>query len=333
MNRRMASEVIGNEELALRRRLNHAERALRGAQESRQQLAPAALNLAEAQTVLNDFVITLEYVYGIEEVFCFVVDRSGFAMMALELGPDAVGRTGRRGALAAFRRGEPGDERSDRAQDRLGEVLLSGIRNTLVVGNCLLVVPDGVLHAVPFEMLMLSQEPLGRGPSRCLVPPSRSIYAKLLSRERPNTPRRFVGFAPEFAGRVQGGQDDRRTWWEMFNCPGTLPGARDEVAQVAAILGSTDCRRVTVMEHCFKVDSAGCRYVHVATHGVFETEGDPLYATGLLLDPPRPEEMLTAPGVDDFLQTREMFDLDRPPMWWSCRPARAPSAATSPEKG
>ena len=58
-----------------------------------------------------------------------------------------------------------------------------------------------------------------------------------------------------------------------------------------------------------KTHAPGRRYVHIATHGVVQ-DGDPLFASGLLLDPPAPGEPVESEHLDDFLQTYEMFDLE-----------------------
>ena len=306
------SDVILGEELAARRRLEETNRSLRQAQSDAQIVPPEPLDLTSAQAVVGEDTVVLEYAYGVDGVFCFVVQRNGFAMVKLSLELRTINDL-IESALEPFRQGNRGTDESADAIQRLSEGLLGAIPEKLWdTTRRLLVLPDDVLHAMPFEVFTYpgGTAPLGSG-LPVTYSPSLSIYAELLSRTRPESRKRFAGFAPTFTGRAQAGDGDP-SWWELFGRPGPLRGARDEVSDVAALLGDLDACRLgpEATEYRFKIESTGCRYLHVATHGVFQTDGDPLYTTGLLLDLPSSDDPVTEAPLDDFLQTDEMFNLD-----------------------
>jgi hypothetical protein len=65
--------------------------------------------------------------------------------------------------------------------------------------------------------------------------------------------------------------------------------------------------REDATEHCARTECEGTRFVHFATHGVFAGD-EPLYF-GLVLAPPKADELRSDPHLDDMLQAYEMFSL------------------------
>lgn len=122
----------------------------------------------------------------------------------------------------------------------------------------LVIVPSGMLHAVPFAALqsqdgrfLVEQVPL-------VVAPSASVWEALSRRDAP-APTTFLGFADPSLPRE----------YEP------LPGAATEVATIAELLGGLDVDvrvGLAANETAFRRDAPGRDIVHLATHGEFPEE-------------------------------------------------------------
>lgn len=184
--------------------------------------------------------------------------------------------------------------------------------------RALIVIPDGILHHLPFEALRM---PVGQG-SKYLVEslavsycPSASALCFLRGAANPGTWRKdllAIG-APEYAHQsVQGGVGVRSRPLRPLNLPGTpdidlpsLPFSRKEVLDIAKLFpepradvlwgGSASETRLK------KMMLKDYRILHFACHGTLD-ERDP-YRSALVLS-------LTGAEEDDgWLQTREIYGL------------------------
>jgi CHAT domain-containing protein/tetratricopeptide (TPR) repeat protein len=165
------------------------------------------------------------------------------------------------------------------------------------------VVPDGPLHYVPFDLLPLPHEPDVLLGDRYPVAYAPSATALLTLLDEPaharDSERVFVGFGDPAYGSGPAG--------DALAAAGLarLGGSRREVERIAASVGRGARTYVDAdaTEARVKMGAVGYRYVHFATHGLLD-DRDPLYS-GLALAPPAPGE----DGVDDFLQVYELFNL------------------------
>ena len=202
-------------------------------------------------------------------------------------------------AVAAYGDGRLSDEVTAEAHQALAAIVLPDRIPDNVTD--LVIVPDGVLSYLPFELLPSpAGAPLVRGYTISYCP-SATVFTQL--RPAALTPRSFLGLGdPAFAPY---GGDTRlaaATWFGGDLPP--LPATRREVTTAAEhfpskadVLFGTDATEANLVEA-----ARGRDVVHLATHLVLDDER-PLF-TGLALAPPTAET-----GDDDLLQAFEMTRL------------------------
>lgn len=191
-----------------------------------------------------------------------------------------------------------------------------------------ILVPDGVLHYLPFEALVTGcdQEPAAEGPSEAtpmLHAPYRSCHflglekalsyapsagALLALRERQQERQRqriasrgargsLLALAPSFDPDVVPAETLRRG----LRSRGPLLYAEDEVRRIAALFeaGSAPLTEKEATERQLKDRAGGYRLVHLATHGL--VRDDLPMSSGLLL--------AAGDGEDGLLQAHEVLGL------------------------
>jgi tetratricopeptide (TPR) repeat protein len=211
-------------------------------------------------------------------------------------GPDADGKRGFRLTPRAAERPAPQTE-----VEAVGAALLppeACRRIRALAPQYLLVVPDGPLHKLPLEALVL---PGASGPRYALdelppmvYSPSAAVLAVLAARPAPPAgPPSLLTVGDVAYGRA---------------FP-PLPFSGDESRRVGRLF---DPRQVTALEGARATEKAvteavaGRRYLHVAAHGFFdERYGNLFGALALALPPPGRE----APDDDGFLELREIYQL------------------------
>jgi CHAT domain-containing protein/tetratricopeptide (TPR) repeat protein len=195
------------------------------------------------------------------------------------------------------------------AQSRaLGRVLLGPIRAKLPAARRILVVPDGVLHQLPFSAL---RDPVD--PSRYLIErtplhvvSSVSLYAQLVGARSERAAGGVVGFGdPAFAAPAVSVDEDaaatRALKLGLRFVP--LPAARGELESLRS-LAPEDARiwlGAEATEERAKTVGRDARILHFATHG-FTDEEFPL-ESGLALSTPRAKG-----GDNGLLQAWEIFE-------------------------
>lgn len=291
---------------------------------------PTTLGAAQVRQLLDGDTALLEYCLGAERSFLFVVTREDLAVFVLP--PQAViaqsARRLREGLRAPGRRTLGRVTQASRELYRLliqpGVEILNGKQN-------LIVVPDGELHYLPFEVLRAGQ-PMGGGNSPAAAPeyllnrwnvtyaPSASTLASLrrppASQVASAPAMEFVAFAdPSFdrAGSSQPGVGEapaeslEAVVTRNFGGLGPLRGTRQEVSSIAELFHP---EKVTLYlgteasEEALKGSDAvsRARWLHFATHGLLD-ERQPAYSAVLMA--------ASEEGAEDgFLQTHEVFGLD-----------------------
>lgn len=214
--------------------------------------------------------------------------------------------------------GPPGDRKQD--LERLADVLLpEPVRARVLAAARVHVVPDGVLHDLPFEALSLGEKSgaavywLDAGPPICYGSSLASIL-EIASRERSlasgslvltvNDPERGVQSedpakpAPSsLAEMAQAGR---------FH---PLPGTRREGEACARAFGSENVVRLTgdgAREAEVKKLAPRARIVHFGTHGIVERGRSDLLAALVLADEPK------GSAEDGFLHLFEVYELHLP---------------------
>lgn len=176
--------------------------------------------------------------------------------------------------------------------------------------DTLIVVPDGPLYYIPFDVL-----PSPVNPNRLIVDDWRTVYAPSLTvlgrlaeihTDPGELSGEFIGFGDPVLADIAEEGGDLASWLSQRRrrlVP--LPGTRVEVKQIAAEFG--DGGKVVVgpdfTEAQIRSLAPKYRYVHFATHGLLDNI-DSLYS-GLVLSPPIDDDQ----DGDSFLQVYEMPQL------------------------
>jgi CHAT domain-containing protein len=202
--------------------------------------------------------------------------------------------------------------RAARAARELYRLLLGPFAAELARARRLLVVPDGLLHYLPFESLAAALDAAGR-PRHLLdthevaYAPAASVAAELARRAPRGAPVDWLAYgAPRLGSAGAGPAPAAGTVRSLFagRAFADLPHARREVQSIARLFPEAS-RRVRLggeaTERALKQeDLARFRILHLATHGVLDdrTPG----RSGLLLAPGHPDE-------DGLLQGVEVLNL------------------------
>ena len=206
----------------------------------------------------------------------------------------------------------------------LAEALLPvAVRSTVaqLAPDHIIIVPDGALHQLPFEALLLESQPQPRYLLDAFPPisyaPSAAILINLDRREiaDPKLPMRVLSVGnPQYAVRSGHGPQQslaavsRGAFTALGGSLSPLPGTSKECALVAEAFGNG---RVTVLEaeqateRNVREHLAGCRFLHLAAHGLVDLRYDNLFGAIALT----PAEGSDAAENDGFLSLHEIHAL------------------------
>jgi CHAT domain-containing protein len=248
------------------------------------------LTLGEIQRqALDDRTLLLEYHLGPERSVLWVISQRGMA--SFELRPRAEIEAA---ARRTFQLLEASGKRSQRAPARraavaLGRLLLGPVAGSLE-DRRLLIVPDGILHYIPFAALPdLSAAEREAGPPEAWPEPlalrhevvevaSASVLAALRARRRPEPSGLLASLAdpvtapddPRLPSLVPGGPSAALS-------PAAFPRLRGSEAEVRAILALAsggdvlDARGFAADRDLVLSGALGrYRFLHFSTHGFFE---------------------------------------------------------------
>jgi len=264
---------------------------------------PVPLDAAGIERDWDERTALLEYVLGTRASFLFVVTREGVTSYRLPPASeieDSVGRL--RAAIATPSNLQLGTFVKEAAY--LHQVLIQPASKILERKHDLLVVPDGLLHLLPFEAL--------------LTDPSAVRSDRPLFDQLPELPyllrRHTISYVPS-ASVLRGLRTLARPprskgpAFLAFAAPRTalaaLPESREEVEGIAGLYPSSEVK-LYLGDEASKRNVLGnpllavARWVHFATHGVFDETNPAL--SGLVLTP-GPD------GDDGRLRVDEVFNL------------------------
>ncbi|MGH3115560.1 MAG: CHAT domain-containing protein [Gaiellales bacterium] len=275
--------------------------------------APDPLMVDQVQQDLEADTLVLEYDATGEETFVFAIKANDFGIFALGLTAEEIGDLADR-AVGAFRGSRERSEDAGAAVGTLSERLVGVVPSTFWDGvERVVVVPDGTLNYLPFELLttgdaeparLLDRYTLAYAPSATVVHNLRELGPR---KEDWPAATEFVGFGdPAFADDLSSAGADGAARGLAVT---PLPGTRLEVEGIA---GGFDGRATVFLgdeatESQAKSATSDCRFLHFATHGILD-DTNPLYA-GLLFAPPRAGATTDTAQLDDFLQVYEIFGL------------------------
>ncbi len=259
---------------------------------------PQPAGLADAQALVDERTLLLEYALADETACVFAVRRDGGRTYPVPASDRALAALVAQ-AVGAYHRGVSAGDEAHTAQADLSRQLLGPLPAELWEGvERVVISADGALHFLPFELLPYGEDLLGDLKSIAYVPSTTTLRA-LLASARGGRP------APSEATLV--GFGDPTAWDERFS---PLPGSQRELVDIARRFGDRahTWTGPAATEQRVRSTVAGHRFVHFATHG-FVDDREPLYS-GLVLSPPAPEDAARDGTLDGLLQAYELFGLE-----------------------
>jgi CHAT domain-containing protein len=285
-----------------------------------------AMDLKDVQALLENNTVLVEYHVGEHALTVFTVDGDGCRVTSVRIPADfdrtvtAFGKSIRTVDARKF------VEESSALYSFLIEPVASELR-----GRKLIVVPDGVLWAVPFEALV-AKKPADRVPvnftrlpylvKQCDISYAYSARTLVHDLRRPRVQGQgFLGVAPVFSDSTSNsvlladngfsrGMDS--TLLRSVTLDGTrynpLPYSGEEVTSLESIFRVHGDQSVGLLhqdatEDQFKRSAGKYAYIHVATHGVLD-EKHPRFSA-LLFSP-----SATSSTEDGVLYASEVYTLD-----------------------
>jgi CHAT domain-containing protein/tetratricopeptide (TPR) repeat protein len=290
---------------------------------------PEPLDLSGAQALLAADTLLLEFDASGADAFVWAVSDVDVELVRIDSTGDEIAELVDR-AVGAYQRdeGDPGVA-AEEARERLSMLLVSSVPDRLWHrAQQLLIVPEGRLHYLPFELLTTAPGGPFLGDLYPIVyaPSATAVNSIARSWKAGTTLHEFVGFGdPLFAGAEETEDDVSAPAANRFRSAGValerLEYSGDEVRGIAQLFGAriggarsplewaseNVYLREWATEHNAKKKTASARFVHFATHALIEDE-HPLYS-GLALAPPAAEELREDEHLDDMLQAHELFSL------------------------
>ena len=262
---------------------------------------PAPLELKAIQALLDDQTILLEYALGKDASFLFAVTKNSFAVARLSSDASIASQVKALRATITTRPQRSMVQKQLEHSRKLYRELIEPARKLLPGKRKLIIVPSGILHYLPFEVLLSSGEARTLatvGPDRwpyllkdfaVSYVPSAGVLASLRGRsESPSARKTFLAFAdPAYVNDKPTGEPHRGAFGDQQSWKlGRLPESRREVEQISRLYGKD---RVSLLlgddASEENVKTAGrfrdYRYVHFATHGLLNEDRPPY--SGLIL--------------------------------------------------
>jgi CHAT domain-containing protein/Tfp pilus assembly protein PilF len=275
---------------------------------------PGAASTAEIQALLDSGTLLLEYSLGRERGYLWAVDAAGLRSFVLP-GREEIERAARAFHQALSTPAPDGGASRSRIGRTLSRMLLGPVAGELggLGKRRLAIVPDGALGYIPFDVL---PEPGSKAPllarHEVVELPSASVLAaerRELARRPPARELAILIADPVFqpddpriakSGRRAGGVDTPLLTRLRFS--------RQEALGIAALApaGAVTTRLDFAADRDLVLSGRlrDFRYIHFATHGVFDAERPEL--SGLALS------QIDAAGKprEGFLRLRDVYDLD-----------------------
>jgi CHAT domain-containing protein len=150
---------------------------------------PSAYSLRQIQqdVIEDDKTVLLEYFLGTEASYVWLVTKNGFTAHEIEKETLITDTVGRLYKLLSTKPGAGADSEFQYAAQQLGQMILAPVSSQLA-GRRVIVVADGALNYVPFQVLSLTGQKLLVDDAEVVNAPSASILGQLRqerSRRRP----------------------------------------------------------------------------------------------------------------------------------------------------
>ncbi len=282
---------------------------------------PEPVTLAETQRLLDEGTVLLAYSLGETESFLFAVSRRELLVTRLPAAA-SIGQNVEKLLAAITDKNRPAAAEYRRQASELSKQLIQPARRLLAGKRALVIVPDGALHRLPFEVLFTSTA-AAQGDLRRLpylikdfaisYAPSASVLAGLRSETRVAAPKAFVAYAdPVYEQNAETviASTVRATSAGGRLSLNPLPHSRREAEGIAKLFsnGAADLfLGAAASEENVKLQDRLSQYrlVHFSTHG-YVNEARPRFS-GLVLSLPPTDK--AAQSEDGLLSAYEIFNL------------------------
>ena len=282
---------------------------------------PQPVTLAETQRLLDDQTLLLSYSLAEPASFLFVVGRNDFQVKRLP-SETLLGKRVHDLLTAITDKNNPAPKQYGLQAKRLSQDLLPDSR--LLAGKkALVIVADGALHRLPFEVLFLPGSSVSGDMRRwpylirsfaVSYVPSASVLAELQNNTREAAPKGFIGFGDPLYEPSATASTLRFTNAEGRLNLQRLPYSRTEIDGIARLFPNDThdlFLGAEASEENVKAPERLSRYriVHFSTHG-YVNEARPRFS-GLVLSQRTTQQSApgNSPSEDGVLAAYEIWDL------------------------
>lgn len=285
---------------------------------------PEPITLSETQRMLDDKTVLLSYSLAESESFLFAVSRTDFQVRRLP-SEKTIDANVQKLLAAITDKNNPAPAEYRRHAASLSQQLLQPVSRMLAGKRKLIVVADGALHRLPFEVLFqpgvpqrgdLRQWPFLVRQFAISYAPSASVLAELQKEPRETAPKGFIAFGDP---RYEPAQGAIAATLRATSASGRLnfqplPYSHTEIEGIAKLFAKDDRElffREAATEENVKVPErlSSYRMIHFSTHG-YVNEARPRFS-GLVLSLSHNSsaEKTNPPTEDGLLAAYEIFNL------------------------
>jgi CHAT domain-containing protein/Flp pilus assembly protein TadD len=285
---------------------------------------PEPITLSETQRMLDDTTVLLSYSLAEPESFLFAVSRNDFQVKRLPA-EKTIDANVQKLLAAITDKNNPAPAEYRRQAASLSQQLLQPVSRMLAGKSKLIVVADGALHRLPFEVLFqpgvpqrgdLRQWPFLVRQFAISYSPSASVLAELQKEPRETAPKGFIAFGDPTYEPAQGAiaATLRATSASGRLNFQPLPYSHTEIEGIAKLFAKDDRElffREAATEANVKVPQrlSSYRMIHFSTHG-YVNEARPRFSGLVLsLSPNSSAEKTNPPTEDGLLAAYEIFNL------------------------
>jgi CHAT domain-containing protein/tetratricopeptide (TPR) repeat protein len=310
LNVRLQEESLSDEDLkASLLELESAERAYKNLMVQMRNWDPQVTRFTgqrpvDFRGIPNDFLgkneAVLEYLVGRDQVYGILLTEDGIL-------PTALGDSGMIGQLTSdylkfISLRSDGDFKATKGGAKLGDLLIGPFKSRLSrTIEHLLVIPDGVLHGIPFEALIWESPGIFLA-ERFAISYAPSISSLVSIRERPRSARRDMDLLVVPDSRPKSFRHPPT--WRLLDFP-ALTFVDEEVKAAVRPFSPEKCLVLEdgkVSEEALKgLPLDRFKIIHIATHGYYDD--DKWERSGLLLERP------AGSAEDGVLRPTDLYDL------------------------
>ncbi len=266
------------------------------------------------QEILKEDEVIIEYLQGDEELYVFIIGKNSFSTHTIEIGKKDLSNNIEK--FLKLLRSASHEKLNHELANQLYQLLFQPLEQKVVDANSgkdiqhLIIVPDGVLFYLPFEMLVTQD---GKTPEYLVdrysisYSPSASVLKpEILHVRQPDQYMQdLLALAPFGEGNPEITQVALRSTENLLlsdtlrsGLEGVqpLPYSAGEVQTISSLYPQSVCKiGEDATKAYFRDHAKGNRYLHLSTHGYLDNE-HAMYS-GLLFS-------------DGMLQTYEIFNMD-----------------------